>query len=340
VIERVKVAEAIMDAPLRGTRDEELDLSVDGLPRARTALAEPSVDYFGRPSFPTRGSPLPVVSRIDAEKLRQHYVDWARELTAMLATEGFEVDVEGEDPQGLGKPIIVGDPRADGRRFTLTWQHDPGLRRYVLRMGPSPWSDETEEGSGLSPVRRRYVAQRTKVNESLLRIAVPRIGEERKGVVQRLIRWLRGAVPRHEEDAAAPGSLYRQALDLLELDGRVKWMNGHRCAAHLRFRERGHGFELSAYRGLTQAIAPIGSLKVLRSYVCAQDASVTAEDWALEETERISMGFISIREGNEVYFGERLAHGAWTPRALAELIRAVAERADAYEAALMGEDLR
>jgi hypothetical protein len=140
-------------------------------------------------------------------------------------------------------------------------------------------------------------------------------------------------------NASASGSLYRRALELLELDGDAQWTDSHRCEARIRFRRRAHGVCIYAYEGLTRLVAPIAAVKDLPSGRRSPDGTTSLQEWALDETELLSMGFIDVHKRDGLCFGERLAHGIWRPRAMADLIRTVAERADAYEAALTGRDL-
>jgi Helicase conserved C-terminal domain len=119
VIDRVRVAERIMDSPLRGTNSEARELSVDDVRMRAESDAPSPPGYFGLLTFPAKRNPLPIVSKSEAESIRDHYLHWADMMAGMLTAAGFAV--EG-DHIAVGSSSFIVESHLPGKRYDIEWR--------------------------------------------------------------------------------------------------------------------------------------------------------------------------------------------------------------------------
>ena len=354
VIARQKLAERLLDSPLRGTHEDKRSLTVDQAERAifenpRTGeqrpvgadswpVDAPSTDSpFASLTLPKRGLRVTNNGTDQVSASHRFYTEWLRTLGSRIGDRHIQVLTDLSLP---GSIIRLRD--AHGVERELTWRFEVGLGIYTLTILPAPWDDGPEFTAG------RWLNQDTDGPhyEPFFRLAVPRPSKAASDpfeVIDRLVSWLEGAVPEVDETAWNVGSPWREALQSCERTGRVQWTKPHRAEARIDFGVRGNNITLYAYQGMVRLVAPIATLdRLLPSERWGRDRAPTEDavsQWALEQTQGFSLGYLDLHNRDGLCYGVRLGHGSWTTEDRARLIRLVAQRADRYEAALVGDDV-
>lgn len=147
---------------------------------------------------------------------------------------------------------------------------------------------------------------------------------------------LEGQAPR--VDANAP-SLWSDPLASLA-NGGVQWLADHKARVVAPRGDRSQRVTLYAYVGGVRVVSTISPLRDLE-HRAGWGGAPTAErvrDWALDVTNDIALGYLDVHERDGLIFGIHVLHGKLSAEARIRLVQEVAWRADAWEAALTGED--
>ena len=104
---------------------------------------------------------------------------------------------------------------------------------------------------------------------------------------------------------------------------------------------RGQRIKIRLGRRLVRVTSQIARLEDLpRSDRWGGDADRgRLTNWAAEETTKLAAGFLVLDEDVGLHFGMQLIIGDWTAEDYRRLFLTVAQRADDYEAALVGKDV-
>lgn len=326
VIQRQERAERLMDSPLAGARREDKDLVIGAnAPRDDERRLEPY-----RPlGFAETGRSLIAVSAPAARAIADHYTDWYSHLIAALERGGWRISPS--DPT----PVRVVTLYGKAGQHDLEWSFDAALGRYILTLSNPPWADDASFSGG----RRRRIVERTRKVESFLRLLVPTPEEQSDtGLIARFIDALAGQVP--QVDASAPLQ-WAAPLDSLAASG-VQWLADNKAHLTVTRGTRAHGVTLYAYHGGVRVVGVIAPLSELehRDAWGGTPTAVHIRDWALDTTNDLTLGYLDVHERDGLVFGIHVLHGALSQSARRRLVEEVAWRADAWEAALTGKDLR
>jgi hypothetical protein len=331
VIERQRLAETLMDSPLAGTMSESKEFSVDALPTRRPTR---SIEPFAAPEFQGPGQDLVAVSRQDGERLREHYRAWEEHLLQGLEQGGFKI-LRRDQPLCRSRTLLA----PAGRHHEMNWGFDTDLSRYTLTATPSPWPDERPEFSlGFA----LYTAGKSVRTEPFVRLLVPAPTDpDPRLAIERWIAALAGQQPstRSPQRLLTP---WRPALRTLSVAGPVHWKPRHKASLRVALGTRSNDVLVYLYDGVVRVVAPIAHISDL-SHGDRWHGPPTFDNvqrWAMEQSAHLALGFLHVHPVDELLtFGVRLVHGPLTEEVAGRLVQIVAARADAYEAALTGEDL-
>ena len=330
VIERQKRAEQLMDSPLAGTRRESREVVVGaGRPRETERELEPYAHQ--RNQYPRRGREVVVVSERDARKSVDHYHSWYDRLTNAVRDCGWEVSPEDR------APARVATVHGKAEHHELVWRFDAALGRYVIALSVVPKKNKTGAGGS---VRRRLMG-RNRGEEAFLGILVPTPSE---GVDDRLfaclVAALEGELPRPDVNAA---SHWGEPLASLANSG-AEWASAHKARALIprRHRNREQQISLDFREGgvrISSTVAPLHELEHRGEWEGAPTFG-RVRAWAMDATTDLALGHLKVHMRDGLVFGIDVLHGDMPQKSRKRLINEVAWRADAWEAALTGEDRR
>lgn len=319
VIERQRNAERLMDSPLGGASGHTKEVVVGG-----EALPDhgPKLEPYPAAKLPAARRPLLAAQKADSRRAVGHYVSWHEKLLAALERR-FRVSPSGPHPV---REATVG-------RCGLEWGFDAGLGRYVLTL-----SDVPERAGRRNPERRRIVDRRRRP-QSILRALVPTPSEGHdEASIDRICAALD---PSGEASGAPEVEQWREALDNVAAGTEVRWRGTSEARLVVPLEERKHqlvvrvrsdGVEIE---GAVAAVSELGH----RAAWGGEPTPASVEQWAVDETNTLSLGYLAVRRGRLDY-GVALLHGRLDAAERARLVRQVAWRADAWEAALTGKDVR
>lgn len=332
VIERQRVAEAILDTTIIGGLAESRELSTDPVPNTLlNGNIKNSIEPFANIMFPSTGCNIVYLQADEAQEHKRHYTNWMMNLADDIKVNGFD---------------FVGDYMSRECRLItplntshfVSWGYDADLSRYMLTISPAPWKEEDQFSSGYRLLTREGKLSK----ESFVRIAVPRI-EEQEGcsISDNISKWFNGLVPVPESSAHKIRSTWNRAFSKLPVKKAAHWDSGHKCTITIFIGSRSHQVRVYSYQGLTRIVARIAKLADLPESE-RWDGMPTFESvtrWTLMQNSDLSSGFLQIHPRDGLCYAVRIAHGNWEPKELSNLVRTVAQRADIYEATLMGHDI-
>lgn len=330
VIERQKRAELLMDSPLATTRSESKEMVVGtSRPRESERELEP---YSSRPNqYPQKGRQVVVVSEQDARKSAEHYRLWYAQLTKVVKDRGWELFPEDRMP--VREATLLGK----AEHHELKWRFDAALGRYVITLSVLP----KKNGAPVTGSMRRRLIGRNRREESFLGLLVPTPEEGADGgLFTYLVAALEGELPCPDVNAAAH---WGQPLGSLA-NGGVEWVSAHTACAVIprRDRDREQRISLSAQEGgvqISSIVAPLNELEHRTEWGGAPTVG-NIRDWALQLTNELTLGHLTVHERDGLVFGIHVLHGDMSRNSRRQLINEVAWRADAWEAALTGADRR
>ena len=326
VIDRQRQAELLMDSPLAGAQREERDLIVGATtPRARRRRLEP----YRPDHFPDTGRSVVVVSTEEARTLAEHYTRWYGELTRTLNGHGWRISPAD------ATPVRVATLYGQGRQHQLEWSFEPALGRYILTLSNPPWPADAVFSGG----RRRRIVDRRRRVETFVRLLVPTLDEglETQSIA-RFVAALDGVMPAADDTASVH---WATPLEAVAADG-VNWVNRHKAELVVPRGARAHGVTLYAYDHGVRVVGLVAPLHELehRWGWNGEPTAAHVRDWAWDMTNDLALGYLDVRESEGLVFGNHVLHGALSAGSRLDLVEQVAWRADAWEAALTGEDRR
>ena len=323
VIERQKRAELLMDSPLAGTQRESRELVV-GTSRPREAERELEPYAFQWNQYPREGRRVVAVSMRDACTRAEHYCCWYEQLTKVVKECGWEIL-----PQARMPPQVA-TLRGEAGHRELEWRFDAALGRYVI---------------ALSVVPNRFIAgatgsvRRSRREEPFLGLLVPTPKERVDGrLFSCLASALEGELPPPDVNADA---CWGEALDSLA-NGGVEWKSAHKACAVVPRRDREQLICLNAREGgvrITSVVAYLSDLERRDEWGGAPTAG-HVHAWAKEATSEFVLGHLKVKRRDRLVFSIDVLHGEMGQKSRKRLINEIARRADAWKAALTGEDRR
>ena len=319
VIARKKEAEALMDSPLASGNGESRDLAIDPVFSKQQTL---KLAPFTIPSF---NSPEIALLNINREALltrKRGYEDWANNFTSAL--KKCDLDVIG-NLADFRSPIKIS---REERGPTLRWGFDADLRRYLLRLSPplshyaaglkEPWSPLSDLESD-RPGHEALLVPDNPLQQS-------------DGLAECLARWFAGEPVQPEQNPPQ----WLKKLKELEHSAPGRYL------VEVGFGKRKHKVELDLHRGLIRAWATIAKFDQLPEQGLWDGirSIESVRRWATEESKKFALGAIDLDPGNLLRYVVTLVFDPnEPPEMLCRFIQLVGERADTYEAAILGTDM-
>jgi len=327
VIGRQRVAEALMDSPLAGLVDESKEMTVDGSAGTRPTV---KLHPFGVPEFGARRTGLVSVSAGAAKEQADFYADWWRELVnaLMRSKQAWSVSPLAD------RPVESVTVHRHGAQHELSWSFDAGLQRNILTISTPPWPS----ASGMTRARRSIIRDRRRVEEPLVRLLVPSPSEPGNGKeVAGLLACLSGCSPVPVESVPA---VWRKVASKLAADG-VEALADHKLRFVFDWGPRRHELTAYLYEHSVRVVGRVAAFEDLpdRTEWGAQGVeSDKLRAWCARETSKLPLGYLDVHERDELVFGIHVLCGGITFAECRNLLSQVAWRADAWEAALTGQD--
>ena len=327
VIERKRQSERLMDTCLVVDSQETKEIMMDQPRLTEQSGAEAEMSPFGSPVFPAEFSQLPLDASMDRHVRYEHYCAFAGELRQSL---------EGRSAPALGSESEF-QRRFDwrelgGTRRRVKWSYDSELERYVVSVSPAP-----ELESPYLVGRRRYQEGHEMRADFVWQLIVPQSEAGSRSALDAMVELL----VRQKVEPATDDE-WRTALDVCKrLDGgaHIDRRTGA-LLVRVSLGKRGQGVKVRFGRGLVRVTSQFGHLHGLPHsdrWGGAPDCN-RVKNWAADENERLPSGFIVMDEHEGLHFGAQFIVGDWSEEGLRKLIVIVAQRADDYEAALVGND--
>ena len=304
---------------------------VVGTSRPREAERELEPYTYRRNQYPQKGRQVVVVSEQDARKSAEHYCLWYAQLTKVVKDRGWEISREDRMP--VRKATLHGK----AEYHELEWRFDAALGRYVITLSVL----STKNGAPANGSMRRRLIRRNRREESFLGLLVPTPEEGADGrLFSCLAAALEGEIPCPDVNAAAH---WGEPLGSLA-NGGVEWVSTYTARAIIprRDRDREQRISLSAQEGgvqISSIVAPLNELEHRTEWGGAPTVE-NIRAWALQSTNELALGHLKVHERDGLVFGIHVLHGGMSDNSRKQLINEVAWRADAWEAALTGADLR
>ncbi|PRQ04646.1 hypothetical protein ENSA5_06510 [Enhygromyxa salina] len=325
VIQRQRRAEQLMDSPLAGAVHESKELVV-GSTVGSTETGH--LDPYDEHEFPAQPRGLVAISRDQARKIADHYEAWYLRLLAELEGGGWRVSPDDR------RPVSELTLHGGHQQHDLAWSLDADLNRYFLTLSAPPWPDE----AGLTGARWRRRRRRQLETESFVRLLVPGPGEDpRDFAIEGLVACLRGAVPEPHANASAawgPG--------LARAAGQApQWLSPNEAEVSLEIGPRRQRVTVYAYQQglrILGRVARLCDLDPRPQWGSTQIEGNRLREWTREETRKLGLGYLDLHPRDGLVFGVFLLHGELDDDVKAKLVRYVGRRADAWEAALTGDD--
>ena len=324
VIKRQEVTEQLMDSPLANTNRENKEETLSGSDQQGSMQVFNPYRQF---EFLDKGRKLVAVNETDIHTTFDHYKRWYSDFKLGLKENHWDISPTDESPV-LNATINKGDQKHD-----IKWSYDTILERYILTFSNTKLEGENVFSVGM---RKRKV-DRNHVVESFLRLLVPKPKEDPQNLsISRMLNVLEGQSTQNNDNTML---LWEKALASVANEN-TKW-TGNSAQASITIEERKQNIELIVYDGRVQILSKVASLEDLenREEWGGEPNVERVRNWALETSNDFEIGYLNLHESNGLIFGNHLVHGELSECECQKLIKEVAWRADAWEAALTGEDL-
>jgi len=324
VIERQRRAEVLMDSPLASARHENQEFVVGATSvRCKAEVLDP---YRPR-HLPERRRALVAVSAAESAAIAAHYEAWNTRFQMSLRAEGWQI------APTRSRPVRRSTLHRGDKLHVLEWEHDPGLGRYVITVTAPP----VPEGEGFTGGQRRRMVERSWRTERILRVLVPTPEEGIDALDLGKLRGALGGTPPVPEPRAR--ELWQDAFAQLDLDG-LSWSSQYKASLRVRTGERAHQLRLYAYKGGVRILGTVARLDELDQHEVWGDRphEGAVRKWALEQTGRLSLGYLGVHHRDGLVFGIHVLLGDLDTEARSQLVQEVADRADAWEHVLTGRD--
>ncbi len=327
VRERQKLAEKLMDSPISVTiENEEESSTVEGSQGGSELTGEPYANKVSQ--FPDAGRNLVVLSAREANNIAEHYRAWYAEFMKMLLDSKFQVSPKDENL------VQFGYLNSTGFQYEFVWSYDATIGRYVITV-----SDVSQccFGRQLQSKRRR-LKDREYQCETFVRVLIPTPDEglDTK-VVSKMLNFLDGETPqadllveeRWQESLASvagadPSSVIDEDFTVVRLPNR----------------SREQAISLRVQTEVVRICSLIAPLELLppRSEWNFRSIHDNVQAWALNATNDLSLGYLTVNSNDELVYGMDVICGNLPATSREQVIHEAAWRADMWEAALTGED--
>jgi hypothetical protein len=292
--------------------------------------------------LPDKGMTVVRHGRKEGERLAQSLREGSSLIAGYLRTQG--VAIEGELAEDS---VFYTQIRRNGDeiRHRIEWQfvhdlflHDQG--RYALRiMEPVPeeavWADQFsfayerhEEKGGYGYYRTHRVITSREPSPSDIRDmfspVMSYLAQERVSI----------------EDDPKRLAAIQQLLGRTRSLKKTIWEKPHKAELRFVFDRTKQRANLYVYRNMLLIVSRVAGLDDLDAerFGHDQDRPQRVRDWCLDQNRQLTLGFLHVNEDCELNLCERLFVDKLPDSDFQDVVRAVALRADQYEAFLTGED--
>jgi hypothetical protein len=337
VIERQKVAEALMSSPLGAQVEKEKEF-VSGLKGRLQQKVQ--LGPYEEHHFEERYKDREVlsVSADNSRAIARHYTEWFQELVRFIKARDWQLSPSSNQIQRTSTLFPTGmllQQETKLHQHDLEWSFDAGLSRYILTLTEPDWA---QDGSFTGGRRKRKGSTR---EYFFLRVLVPTLEEEVDvHVIERFCRALEGEAPKANQEGRF---FWQEALSTSSVHD-LQWGEDHRAhRASFVVHTTGHNQKMTlyAYKGGVRILGKVAELKDLKNRL-EWDGAPTAKNvrkWALEETYKLPLGYLDVHERDGLVFGVHVLHGNLSPAARGKLIDEVAWRADYWREEFLMEEM-
>ncbi|MYG12540.1 MAG: hypothetical protein F4171_07045 [Gammaproteobacteria bacterium] len=328
VVERQREAERLMDSPLKGTQDEERELTADVQAKVRRS-SQDGTEPFARLRFPDTGRRIGV-STDAAQADWNHYTNWYRQLVRRLEQRYWSIRGESDELTRNATLVLKGQ----ARQHEIEWSFDAALGRYIITLSSPPWPSDTIFTGG----KRWHTVEKERRLQSFVRLLVPTRDEgEDEAAIDSLINVLAGNAPETNTNAQ---ELWNDSLTAISPGG-VEWLSDHKASLTVRRGVRSHRVTVYAYDGSVRAVGVVA--KELASLGHRSDWGnppfrEDVKEWTFHANNGLPLGYLDLHERDGLVFGIHVLHGALSISARKRLVEEVGWRADVWEASLTGTD--
>jgi hypothetical protein len=328
VIGRKRQAEELMDTCLALEEEESTEIQADYAGTEGSEIRSAPIDEpFGSPRFLEQSASLELETPLALQEHVACYSHFSRELRRGLNQTGFATSADSG-------PFHRGFKWGHGETLSgeALWSYDSDLRRYIVSLSRAP-----EIAAPFLPGSRRYQLGREMRSELIWQLAVPKRGEPQDDVVGALVAMLKNASVVDATDAQWEEA--KRISGALGNEIRRERLGGF--SVRVALGARGQRIKIRLGRHLVRVTSQIARLEDLpRSDRWGGDAEPRRlTDWAAEETNKLAAGFLVLDDDWGLHFGMQLIIGHWAAEDYQQLFLTVAQRADDYEAALVGKDV-
>ncbi len=329
VIDRQRKVEMLLDSPLAGTQQESKDI----VPGSTTLwYNKQQLEPYGNTEigFPSNRRNLPMLSQREAQDTERHYRQWYDRLLAAMQNENWEVVGSNSFTEQL-------QLRRKHTSCSVDWNFDSSLERYILTVS---FPSESEFLSKPDAMRIQSVGRERSEPQAFIRVLVPLpLEDPAHKSISSVLSFLNGKYPIPSQRGEKHWGVQLEKLAQSEFE----WISKDSASAVVGVRgDRKQRITFSAYDGCVHITSSIASLKELehRTGWEGEPTTQTVHDWTLQTTNTLALGYLKLESNNDLVFGTHVLHGELPKISSRELLAEIANRADAWEAVLTGEDRR
>lgn len=329
VIDRQRRVEELLNSPLANAQQESKDM-VPG--SVTTRENGQKLETYGgiEAHFPAKRRNLSILSKHDAKATKGHYRQWYDQLLNASQEEDWKI----VGSHSLREQVQLQNTNST---YGLGWKFDSSLRRYILTVS---FLSENDLAEGLYGKRIQTGSRERNEPQSFIRLLVPVPQEDSANhSISSLLSLLKQRYPLPSQEAAKRWGNRLESLAKSDFE----WISEDTTRAVVGVRGvRQQSITLSVYDGGIQVTSLVASLNELEQRTDWGGAPKPhpVRDWALQSTNNLTLGYLQLDQNNDLVFGTHVLHGELPENSGKQLLAEIANRADAWEAALTGLDRR